>query len=414
MTSNLLLSTEVSTTVQTIQASNDKMDISYAPKEPIPEMFRTQIKVQPMTTPADIVNNYLAYQIPKTGALRNSVLSLEMTATGATGSVFAADWSGLDLIDRIEFRTSSLLLQTFHGVSIKARVENMPLNQKLSILKGAAPRTTSTNAVAIPALAATAFYVNLPIFNFLTEHSNLLETLRCWLPKTEQLYVYVYFNSLTRCRVIAASNTTNLVPTSAYLYMNYLTLAQQTQNELVAKNASSSSVSKNLLLSYDYQRFTKTCTSTTANDITFNITQAVRRMWITLNPLNDSGTYAVAGDILTVGIDLNGTPLFSGEKKSVINYASEQMDNCNVSLTPASTTIVYDDKNAVCLNFCLYPEQYNLFSGVCSFAQIPNVKASITHGSLTTAANYEIVVVCETVTWISIGDNGILSISAMT
>jgi len=431
MSSVLLNSTENSATVAVINEST-KADVSYSPKEPLPEMYSgVPLKVQEYSKPASLESQYISYQLPKEGCLQTSVIDLRFSITsganGADDKIFTdPSWSGLDLLDRVEVRTSSVTLQTFHGEAIRARVKGMPLNKKISILKNAALRVAATDALVdsatynVPASATTTgFAVQIPFFCFMTENSNFLDSLRCYLPKLEQLYVYVYFRPIAQMRFTTLALISSLPLVSAYLYMNRLTLTQKTTNELVAKNSSGSAdVSRNMLMSYDYQRFVKALDSTTTTTFTHTITQAVRRTWIMLEPVIGEGLTSLCG-INTFTLDLNGTKIVDNEKRRNINFGSEIEENSLLTVRPNSAaatalSLVVDDVGPICINWSKFPEIYDMFSGVASFAQIPNVIVTVAHESVTTAANYRLVIVHETFNTININEQGYLSVSNLS
>ena len=427
MTSILLNSTENSATVQVVNDST-KADLSYEVKPPLPELFvGTPLKVQPYSAPSTLENNYITYQIPKEGCFQDSMIELRFSiiagVNGADDNFFLDDgWSGLELIDRIELRTSSITLQTFHGESMRARVKNMPLNKKISVLKNAALRTVAGDALVahdtkVPAGASAGYSVSIPIFNFMTEQGNMLEALRCYLPKVEQLYIYVHFRPLVSMRFNADALITSVPYVSAYLYMNRLTMSQKTTNEIVSKNSTASAdQSKGIIMAYDYQRFTKALDTVTTTTFTHTITQAIRRTWIFLQPITGAGSSDLC-NIDTITIDLNGTKLIDAEKRRMINYNSEVGDNCLLTIKPYTATpdaLILDKFTPVCIDWCKFPEMYNLFSGVVSFSQIPNVGITITYPTVTTATNYNMVVVHETVSTISLTEQGYFVLTSMT
>lgn len=366
-------------------------NLSYAVKSSYPILVPQVREIQPSQSISGAPHGKESiFYLNRSQMLKNLMLKFQFTK--ASGTVVLTNHIGFRIPDQIELRSNNKVITRMSSSAIRALVSNLGDEAKLGLQRRALPLVPSTGVVA--GASDTSFLTYCPIFShwFDQVESNLD------LGFVEQISVVVRYASSGTVMGLD-SDMTGMTPT--LLCWNWQ--SDSAYNDyLRSQNFKAGSFLNQLGWNTYTEQFTAT-NSATSHTIRLRNNYPVRSIHYAL--LSSAGAHR---RIDTSTLRFGGISLLENLNRLELNLDKELQGGSSNELTSA-TAVSRQAVEFITVPLCLDIKDRTYNSGCTSFNDLNSVELTINHEA---ASSGDIIwVVVEYYNFVSINENGIISVS---
>lgn len=408
MTDQILTSNQSSVILRTL-AEAEVVDNSYeiAPSYPLLAKQYRELPANGGAINAAMNGQEISFNITKSMLLRDLMIKTTFTTTTTTIDA-AVNYPGLNMFEWIQLRTNNKVILTLSGEYLQARTEHSPEHIKNAIYRRAMCLTATTEVLDTDSTTGGSVCYTPVFSSFFEDVRNAFD-----LNFYEQLSLNCKFNTTVKAGFVPTTLTLGTSTLWAWTYRPddkyYDLLRAKNQNPSKPLN----------MLCYNTFTERQTCTSTTTNTMRLNVNYPVVRTYVMVRPTVAS-LKGQCFKIDSVEFLVGGTKLLESVPYCVANWESSKHGASGMKLLTIGSnngvltagTYGYDDSRCVMFDWSLKPHDRLSCSGAISFSQINYPQITVNTQSLTTASNYEIVVIHEYLNIVSCdSSNGSVNIS---
>ena len=366
-------------------------NLSYAIKSSFPILVPQTREIQPQQAISGSPHGReTVFYLNRSQMLKNLLLKVQFTKAG--GTVVLTNKIGLQVAEWIEIRSNGKTITRLSSAAIRALVAVMGEEAKMAVQRRALPLVPATGVLS--GASDTSFLTYCPIFShWFDQAESSLD-----LGFVEQISVVVRWASAGTVMGLD-SDMTSISPT---LFVWNWQSDSAYNDYLRSQNFKAGSFLNQLGWNTYTESFTATNGATTHN-VRLRNNYPVKAIHYAL--LTSGG---VLKRIDSSTLRFGGISLCESINRLELNYDKE-LQGCSANEMTSITAVARQDKEFVSIPLSLDVKNRTYNSGCTSFNDLNSVELTITHESASTGDN--IVVVVEYLQFVSINENGIISVS---